>query len=303
MRRTYKQAAIIFLALVTASLRLSAQIDFSGSWAARNYGDALGNRPGPGPTPVDYLGLPINENARERALLYSPSQISMPERMCSLYAPIYVLLGPFGLKLSNETEPRNGTTTAWKIAAWEDMGTITIWMDGRPHPSANAPHEPGGFTTGVWEDDVLTTFTTHMKTGVLRRNGVATTDRATLKLRFFRHDDILTVTGRIDDPLVLTEPLYLTRTFQLSKVPPYPAVGGPCIPGDEGVPVGSVPHYFPGKNPFLFEMTTKYNIPHEAALGGAETMYPDFRKKIRDSYEFPKPCTADCGGPGAFPLR
>lgn len=234
MRRTYKQAAIIFLALVTASLRLSAQIDLSGSWAARNYGDALGNRPGPGPTPVDYLGLPINENARERALLYSPSQISMPERMCSLYAPIYVLLGPFGLKLSNETEPRNGTTTAWRIAAWEDMGTITIWMDGRPHPSANAPHEPGGFTAGVWEDDVLTTFTTHMKTGVLRRNGVATTDRATLKLRFFRHDDILTVTGRIDDPLVLTEPLYLTRTFQLSKVPPYPAVGGPCIRETKG---------------------------------------------------------------------
>jgi len=50
--------------------------------------------------------------------------------MCSLYAPVYMMLGPFGLKISNQTEPLNGSTTAWKIAAWEDMAGITIWMDG-----------------------------------------------------------------------------------------------------------------------------------------------------------------------------
>ena len=35
-----------------------------------------------------------------------------------------------------------------------------------------------------------------------------------------------------------------------------------------------VPHYLPGKNPFLNEVTQRYNIPLEAVLGGPETMYP-----------------------------
>jgi len=39
---------------------LLAQVDLSGSLAARNYGDALGVNPGPGPLPVEYFGLPLN---------------------------------------------------------------------------------------------------------------------------------------------------------------------------------------------------------------------------------------------------
>jgi hypothetical protein len=207
------------------------------------------------------------------------------------------MLGPFGLKISNETEPRNGTTVAWKIGAWEDMAAITIWMDGRPHPSKSAPHELGGFTTGVWEDDVLTTYTTHMKAGFVRRNGAPISDQATMTARFFRHGDVLTLSARIEDPIYLQEPLYLTRTFQLSSVPAILTVGDPCVPGDEGVPEGAVPHYLPGKNPFVDEMTKLYNIPQDAVLGGPETMYPDIRVKLKDKYVPLDHCTRDCGGP------
>ena len=62
-----------------------AQIDLSGSWAARQYGDALSNQPGPEPTPVDYLGLPLNESGRLRALAYSYSQLSSADRVCGLF--------------------------------------------------------------------------------------------------------------------------------------------------------------------------------------------------------------------------
>ena len=289
--------------LMLVAVPLLAQVDLSGSWAPRNYGDALSNRPGPGPSPVDYLGLPFNQAARERALIYSPSQISMPERMCSLYTPVYVMLGPFGLKISNDTEARNGTTVAWKIGAWEDRAVITIWMDGRAHPSQYAPHEVTGFTTGRWQDDVLTTYTTHMKAGVMRRNGAPLSDQAAMTMRFFRHADILTVTARVEDPIYLTEPLYLTRTFQLSAVPPIPSVGVPCVPGNEGVPVGAVPHFPLGKNPFEDELTKNYNIPRDAVLGGPETMYPEYRKKLKDKYVIPEHCTQYCGGPGEYPLR
>ncbi len=36
----------------------------------------------------------------------------------------------------------------------------------------------------------------------------------------------------------------------------------------------------PGENPFLHEFADKYKIPLDAALGGAETMYPEYKKKL-----------------------
>ena len=39
----------------------------------------------------------------------------------------------------------------------QDEQERTIWMDGRPHPSKYGAHMKSGFTTGVWEDDVLVT--------------------------------------------------------------------------------------------------------------------------------------------------
>jgi hypothetical protein len=297
-----KTVAIAILIAIT-SVPAFAQIDFSGTWASRNYGDALSNQPGPEPTPVDYLGIPFNEYGLARALSYSYSQFSMPDRACAFYPSPYLLIGPFGMKIWNETEPRNGSTIAWKIGGWEDLAPITIWMDGRPHPSKNALHSMSGFTTGTWEGDVLTTYTTHMNAGILRRNGAPHSDQATMTTRFFRHGDIMTVTARIDDPMYLTQPYYLTRTFQLSSVPSSRSVGQPCTQVNEGVPEGAVPHYFPGKNPFLDEMTKVYNIPAEAVLGGVETMYPDYRKKLKDKYVVPERCLRACGGPGLFPLR
>jgi hypothetical protein len=56
------------------------------------------------------------------------------------------------------------------------------------------------------------------------------------------------------------------------------------------------PHYLPGKNPSINEVTEKYNIPLEAVLGGPETMYPEYRKKIKDKYVMPPPCKEACGG-------
>jgi hypothetical protein len=40
-------------------------------------------------------------------------------------------------------------------------------------------------------------------------------------------------------------------------------------------------------------MTQRYNIPLEAVLGGPETMYPEYRKRLKDKYVPPAPV-----GPG-----
>ncbi len=44
----------------------------------------------------------------------------------------------------------------------------TIWMDGRPHPPDYALHTAMGFSTGKWEGDILTVFTTHLKEGRMK---------------------------------------------------------------------------------------------------------------------------------------
>jgi len=293
-------ASAKMLMLAAISVPVFAQIDLSGSWVALNQEDMMGRMAGP--YPDDYTGLPLNEWGRARALSYSQSQLSMPERICAFYPPTYLVIGPFSLKVWNETEPLNGKTIAWTIGGWEDRAPTTIWMDGRPHPSKYAPHPKGGFTTGVWEGDVLTAYTTHMQAGYIRRNGSPSSDQATMTTHFLRHDDLLTVTASIEDPIYLSEPYYLTRTFQLTASP-LDSMGPPCIQGDEGVKEGDVPHYLPGANPFVNEYTKDYHIPVEAVMGGAETMYPEYRKKIKDKYVAPEKCLRLCGGPPTGPGR
>jgi hypothetical protein len=291
---TRKAISLTAAALFSIALPAAAEIDLSGSWQAKNHEDAMER--GAGPNPGDFTGLPFNESGRAKALSYAQSQLSMPERICAFYTQWHMAIGPFSLKIWNEADPVTGRTIAWVVGGWETRGPMTIWMDGRPHPSKNAPHSQTGFTTGSWDGDVLTAVTTHMKTGYARRNGAPISDRATITTHFMRHGDLLTVAMQLDDPIYFSEPYYITRTFAMTPTPVNTA-GPPCITGDEGVEEGRVPHYLPGKNPLLDEMTKIY-IPREATLGGAETMYPAFRDKIKDKFSIPPKCKRNCGAGG-----
>jgi hypothetical protein len=283
----------LFAVLLTGRTA-SAQIELSGSWAARNHEDAMER--GAGPYAVDYTGLPINEDGRAKALSYSASQMFMIERQCGLWPPLYLVLGPFGMKIWNETDSVSGETVAWKIGACEDRAATTIWMDGRPHPSDNAVHERGGFTTGTWEGDTLVTYTTHMKAGIIRRNGVPSSDQATMTTYFIRNGDLLTLLAILEDPVYLSEPEVITKDFQLDSAPIRP-IGPPCVPGYEGAGGDSVPHYLPGENPSVDELTKLYGIPRDAVLGGAQTLYPEYRKTLKKTFVRPEKCIRNCGGP------
>lgn len=284
---------VLVVAALAAAVPVRAQVELSGSWAGRNHEDAMER--GPGPYAVDYTGLPLNDDGRDRALAYSGAQLGMIERQCGLYPPYYVALGPFGIKMWNESDPVSGNTVAWKIGAWEDRAATTIWMDGRPHPSPNAPHQRGGFTTGTWEGDTLVAYTTHMRAGVIRRNGVPSSDQASMTTYFFRNGDLMTMLVVVEDPVYLSEPFMVSKNFQLDAGPVRP-IGPPCVPGYEGQS-GEVPHYLPGANPSVDELTKLYGIPRAATLGGAPTMYPEFRKTIKDAYVRPEKCVRNCGGP------
>jgi len=287
----------LLLALILGVVAVSpafAQVELSGSWAARNNEDAMER--GAGPYAVDYTGLPLNDEGRARALSYSASQMFMIERQCALWSPFYFVLGPFGLKIWNETDPINGETVAWKIGAWEDRFETTIWMDGRPHPSESAVHGLGGFTTGEWVGNMLVATTTHLKPGAIRRNGAPSSDRATMTTYFMRNENLMTVLAVLDDPVYLSEPLLVSKNFELGSTPISP-IGPPCVPGYEGGGE-SVPHHLPGENAAVDELTTLYGIPRDAVLGGAQTMYPEYRERLRQSFVRPEKCVRNCGGRG-----
>ena len=135
--------------------------------------------------PVDYLGLALTDEGRTRALAYDESQKSMIERQCQGWGASYAVLGPFGLRVSSQTDPVTNRIVSYTIDAWEDWNGMIIWMDGRPRPSEYALHTQAGFTTGRWEGGALVARTTHMKAGFIRKTGVPLTDQATIDWRFY----------------------------------------------------------------------------------------------------------------------
>ena len=102
----------------------------------------------------------------------------------------------------------------------------------------------------------------------------------------------------MEDPVFFSEPYVRSRIWVLDpKVNLGNGVSSPCEPIAELPRADTatvVPHYLPGKNPFMNELTEKHNIPAEAVLGGAETMYPEYRKKLT-GYVPPAICKRYCG--------
>jgi hypothetical protein len=155
----------------------------------------------------------------------------------------------------------------------------TIWMDGRPHPPEYAAHTWQGFSTGKWEGNMLTIYTTHLKIGWIRRNGIPRSDKATVVEHWIRHDNYLTWVVIITDPVYLTEPFIRTTDFVSApdqQIAPYPCE----IVIEIQRPRGAIPHHLPGTNPFLTEFAIRHGLPEIGARGGAETTYPEFRLKL-----------------------
>ena len=208
--------------------------------------------------------------------------MTLQEHQCRVHVAPYIYHGPLNLRIWEEKDPKTQQVVAIKnyVSTYEQ--TRTIWMDGRPHPSAYAPHTFMGFSTGKWDGQVLTVVTTHLKQGWLRRNGVPESDQTTLFERFSRHGHYLTHTVIITDPVYLAEPMIRTTDFQLSERDVANWLW-PCEYVEEisGRAKGEVPHYLPGANPFLEDYAKKTGTPMAGMHGGAETIYPEYQAKLK----------------------
>jgi hypothetical protein len=74
---TRLRVAALVLLVLAAARPAAAQFEFSGSWNYVGTEDFSNDS-----LPVDYMGLPLTEEGRARALTYSESQLSMPEHQC-----------------------------------------------------------------------------------------------------------------------------------------------------------------------------------------------------------------------------
>ena len=272
-----KFLGLVFL-ILAGTFVVSAQVDLSGEWKPIFYEDEPERIPGP--ELADYLGIPINAALRMRADTWMASLLELPEWQCRPHASDYIWRGPSNITISKEQDPLSRADT-WHVY-WlrNPPQDLIIHMDNPPQPSSLAPHTWFGFATGKWEGDMLTVHITHLKEGYVRRNGLARSDQAMVTLHLIRHDDILTVVVIDNDPLYLTEPFIRSTDFELDvhqHVPPYPCEMVTEVERPEGV----VPNWMPGTNPFLHEFANRYDLPFEATRGGAETMYPEYRKKLK----------------------
>lgn len=270
----------VLAAAALASVPAPAQVLLSGDWLSLIHEDQPERLQGP--DLGDYLGIPINEAARLRADSWDASRLTLQEHQCRVHVSPYIYFGPLQVRIWEEKDPETQQVIALKnyISTYEQ--TRTIWMDNRPHPSEYAPHTFMGFSTGKWLGDVLTVETTHIKQGWLRRNGLPQSDQATMTEHFFRHDQYLTHMTILRDPVYLTEPLVKTQTFRMADRDPGNWLW-PCEYVEEvvGRAKGVVPNFFPGTNPFLKEFPARTGIPEQATRGGAETMYPEYRLKLK----------------------
>ena len=271
----------IALTAVFVSAPLFAQVDLSGNWGAMFLEDQPERIPGP--ELGDYLGLPVTDANRLRADSWSSSRLTMPEQQCRVHVSPYIFRGPTNLRIWEEKDPETQALLAIHVYSQTYEQNMVIWMDGRPHPPEYALHTWMGFSTGKWEGDILTAYTTHIKTGWIRRNGLIESDQATMTEHFIRHGDIMTHVSIVTDPGYLTEPLIKSQDFRVNLN----YAGNwlyPCESVEEvvGRPEGKVPNYLPGENAFLKEYVANHPmVPYEATRGGAETMYPEYRLKLK----------------------
>jgi hypothetical protein len=105
-------------------------------------------------------------------------------------------------------------------------------------------------------------------------------DLTTMTEHWIRHGDYLTIVQLVTDPVYLTEPFIQTTDFVLDlHIQDAPQL---CeVEEETDHPKGWVPFRLPGVPSETGEFATKHGLPVEAAKGGAETMYPDYRAKLK----------------------
>lgn len=289
-----RAAGVLLVAVMLAATPALAQNDLTGEWGALNGVSEDQPHRVPGATLGDYTGMPINEAARRKARSWDASILSQPEQQAKPHPAQYSLRGGGGpnLRISKIVDPLDARLIAYQLTGLFGRADRIVWMDGRPHPGEYTEHTWGGFSTGEWVGHALKVTTTHMKMGVIQRNGVPSSPYATMVEFWTRHHDHLSVFTWIDDPIYLEEPFVRTTDWLLNLQQHVgPAVMFETVDELGDKPRGWVPSWPIGTE--HRDLAEKFGIPYEATQGGKDTLYPEYMQKIQEMIKAmpPKPST------------
>jgi hypothetical protein len=284
-RRT-SLAPIVGLAFILSAVPVIAQVDFTGLWRPIPRDSDGSGMIG------DTAGIPLSDGARGRVQSWSPEDFDVAEWVCRPHAWDYSLETLLtDLQFRADIDRPTQKVTAFHGHLNQQEQETTIWMDGRPHPPANALHTWSGFSTGQWDGDVLVVTTTHLKETYIRRAGLMRSDQATVRTRWRRVGNFLQATSILYDPVYMTEP-YIRSSMMWQYDPALPMYPYPCEDATEtAVPRGEMRHFLPGTSPLPGlnpDLADRYGTPFEPRLGGAETMYPEYIGRMKT---LPRPRT------------
>jgi hypothetical protein len=274
---------IVTLALLAAAMPAAAQqVDIVGNWSA-----SLGNheelplRGDPGVLVGEYVGMPINESARQKADAWMPTWHSLLEWQGRPHPVTYSMRAPRpDFRLSTIIDPRTQEIVAYTITNLFGRADRTIWMDGRPRPTIYDEHKWQGFSLGEWlPGGVLKVTTTHIKHSFMQRNGLPISPYATMTEFYSRHGEYLSLTIMVEDPVYLTETFVRSATFRWDPALTVPAAR-PFEVAEElpSLQKGRVPAYPLGTK--HEEYAKINNLPFEASQGGAHTQYPEYSRRL-----------------------
>jgi cyclase len=252
--------------------------DLAGEWRLDNNEQDTTAQPPLG----DYLGIPFNDAGRMRSDTTAESIWGTPEYQCRPHSAPHQWRGLGGARILKEQDPLTRNISVYHIQFMRSLDR-PVFMDGRPHPPAYAPHTWTGFSTGEWIGNTLKITTTHLKDGYLKRGGPQTSDMLSMTEFLTRHDEILTIVTVVDDPIYMDEPYIesTTYTYDTTSTVATETCNASSFAENGGTDRHWVPHFLPGQNTALGEwLKTSDWIPVEPTRGGVKTIYPEYRATL-----------------------
>ena len=179
-------------ALATANAQSPARPNLSGFWSAGRQvpPDAALVKALPPNTVVladagavefpvgEFGGLRPKPAAAAAARTWKPEHDMTVDRVCLPPSIVYAMQGPFPMEIHQASD-----LIVMRLEYY-DMVRL-IFLDGRPHPPANAPHTKVGHSVGRWDGSTLVVDTTHLSASTITNNGLNHTDKVHVIERFW----------------------------------------------------------------------------------------------------------------------
>jgi len=139
MTRARTGFIIAALALASTGSAFGQQVDLAGMWSA-NLGnhEELPLRGDPGVEVGEYVGIPLNEAARQHAESWTPTMHSLLEWQGRPHPVTYAMRAPRpDFRMGPIVDPKTEQLIAYTITGLFGRADRTIWLDGRPPPPAS----------------------------------------------------------------------------------------------------------------------------------------------------------------------